>query len=251
MNLARVEYYFSDFLSKLETRRGVVRGNDEQRAKAEVVLEVGRRKEESSLMRLFVDTNVLFVGTMNEDESTQSLSDKVVDRANVLRFGRPHKLKARGEATSPSIRVLPGLSFQTWKSWFRTESDLARIPEASERVDGFVGRLNEIMARIGRPFAHRTHQAIRAYVANYPAQTEDGIRWALSDQIEQRILPKFRGLDPTDHAAASALDMLRSLVLNDLNDQELVASIDGAREGHTHQFHWQGVDRAAAEPELV
>ncbi|WP_308255936.1 hypothetical protein [Geminocystis sp. GBBB08] len=33
---------------------------------------------------------------MNEDKTTQSLSDKVLDRSNVLTFGKPPELKLRG-----------------------------------------------------------------------------------------------------------------------------------------------------------
>ena len=51
--------------------------------------------------RLFPGYNLLFAGTMNEDESTQSLSDKVVDRTNILRFSAPKTIKdgqAQGNA---------------------------------------------------------------------------------------------------------------------------------------------------------
>ena len=85
MNLARVEYYFSDLLSRLETRRGLDRTDANARRNAELTLEVGLPGGEISdaeaILRVMVDTNVLFVGTMNEDESTQTLSDKVIDRA--------------------------------------------------------------------------------------------------------------------------------------------------------------------------
>ena len=43
MNLARVEYYFSEFLSRLETRRAVNERDPLQRRRAEVMLEVGLR----------------------------------------------------------------------------------------------------------------------------------------------------------------------------------------------------------------
>ncbi len=92
MNLARVEYYFSEFLSKLETRRGIDWEDEGQRQRAEIVLDVSGRTSAQQPLRLFVGQNVLFVGTMNEDESTQALSDKVIDRSNVLRFGSPREV---------------------------------------------------------------------------------------------------------------------------------------------------------------
>ena len=95
MNLAKVEYYFSDMLSKLEVRRGLDPENSESRRNAEIEIESGSPQKAAEAKRLFVGRNTLFVGTMNEDESTQSLSDKVIDRSNVLRFGKPNDLKTQ------------------------------------------------------------------------------------------------------------------------------------------------------------
>lgn len=86
MNLARVEYYFSDFLSKLESRRN---------KPTFLEIEAGSLKLLDEDKRVKIPDQFLFVGTMNEDETTQSLSDKVLDRANVLTFGKPPELRLR------------------------------------------------------------------------------------------------------------------------------------------------------------
>src|SRR3974390_2118826 len=65
MNLARVEYYFSEFLSRLEVRRG-----SETEPAAEIELDLGQ----GSAKKVYPVPRLLFVGTMNEDESTQTLS---------------------------------------------------------------------------------------------------------------------------------------------------------------------------------
>ena len=85
MNLARVEYYFSEFLSKLE-----LRGNDRNHPDDKSKISIGTQLNSRDF---FVGSNVIFVGTMNDDESTYSLSDKVLDRANVLHFGKPQKFE--------------------------------------------------------------------------------------------------------------------------------------------------------------
>jgi 5-methylcytosine-specific restriction endonuclease McrBC GTP-binding regulatory subunit McrB len=81
MNLAHVELYFAEFLSKLELRRGM-------------------KKELPSLMLSwgpeFSPINcqsvvMLWAGTMNQDETTKSLSDKVLDRGIVINF--PDRLR--------------------------------------------------------------------------------------------------------------------------------------------------------------
>lgn len=250
MNLARVEYYFSEFLSRLEIRRGVksaiAKMKDEfeiaqTRRAAEIPLEVGGAGGSDSMLYLFTDTNVLFVGTMNEDETTQTLSDKVVDRANVLRFGRPMSLK-RGPVAQGPVPIRKYLPYEVWQRWVRPESELAG--EESDRVDIWIDKLNTIMTDIRRPFAFRTHLAMRTYIANYP---RDGLgdratALAMADQVEQKIMPKFRGLDPNDGTVSRALDDLVRL-LSELNDRQLVDAIQQVRANSAHLFAWQGVDR--------
>ncbi len=114
MNLARVEYYFSDFLSKLETRRSQATYLD---------LDVGSLPLPEKDRRLAIPQQFLFVGTMNEDETTQSLSDKVLDRANVLTFGKPQQLKLREEANgnrSAASSVGGYVSYSQYKGWMRS-----------------------------------------------------------------------------------------------------------------------------------
>ncbi len=116
MNLARVEYYFSEFLSRLEVRR-----DKENEPAAEIELELGHLPE-GFPKKLYPVARLLFVGTMNEDEFTQTLSDKVVDRANVLRFARPRKLVSPtvDEGAERVSGVDKWLPFSVWKSWLAT-----------------------------------------------------------------------------------------------------------------------------------
>ena len=241
MNLARVEYYFSEFLSRLETRRGVDRNNPESRRKAEIGLEVGSGKNKTPIMQLFVDRNVLFVGTMNEDETTQSLSDKVVDRANVLRFGRPGNVE-RSNTNRSSISMTTRLDFEMWDDWCRSADSLSETTHA--RILEHTNKLDEAMSEIKRPFGFRTRNSILSYVANYPSSDDDAVSDALADQIEQKILPKFRGLDARDTAVKSALGKIKG-VLNELDDSLLIRAIDqSSKDG---QFVWLGVNRFEEE----
>ena len=78
MNIARVEYYFAEFLSVLELP------NPEER-----YLDVVSDKWESDPKGLVdgkikLPKNMWFIGTANNDDSTFSISDKVYDRAMVL-----------------------------------------------------------------------------------------------------------------------------------------------------------------------
>ena len=89
MNLAHIELYFAEFLSKFELRRG---SKGDKVPKLEVKLGAGIQPYHLPLGR-----NVLWAGTMNQDETTKSLSDKVLDRGIIINFPRPTKLKRRNK----------------------------------------------------------------------------------------------------------------------------------------------------------
>jgi hypothetical protein len=236
MNLARVEYYFSEFLSKLETRRTVKPDKDSDRSAAEIAFEMGALREGETRYSTYPGSNVLFTGTMNEDETTQSLSDKVLDRANVLRFGRPRKLADLVSSAQMAENAEVALSHAHWDGWLRQpdEVDLRQVGE-------WIGELNEAMSGIHKPFGHRVNQAIQSYVANYPEQGETGTRMAFADQIEQRIIPKLRGIDTHDHGNTETLESIRA-VIEKLNDRLLLKTFKASC--NRDQFVWHGIDRS-------
>lgn len=236
MNLSRVEYYFSDFLSRLESRPRPDRvSDDNERKDAEIELEIPNTLNPP---RIFPGYNLLFAGTMNEDESTQSLSDKVVDRANVLRFAAPRKITTDQPTDSaPEVRALQR---QRWQRWQRPVSKV----ENERRVQGRVEKMVEIMKEFKRPIGHRLGRAIMAYVANYPdADGARPIEDALADQVEMRLLPKLRGVDV--EIAHLHFNTLKDFVERDLGDEKLAQAIADSVQGseETGQFVWSGVTR--------
>lgn len=89
MNLSRIEYYFSDFLSLME--------NEEKKRTIKLLnvqlrrIYEGKKYDYSALSdanTLRIPTNVWFVGTANRDESTFEISDKVYDRAQTMNFNK-------------------------------------------------------------------------------------------------------------------------------------------------------------------
>jgi hypothetical protein len=240
MNLARVEYYFSEFLSKLETRRGIIPSDANQRSRAEIVLDVAGRSAKQHPLRLYVGANVLFVGTMNEDESTQSLSDKVIDRSNVLRFGSPRVISPlRSTSTNGTARPVDRLQFEHWQSWCKTMHDLES--EDKQRLLEWIRQIREALDAIARPFAYRVANAILEYAANYP-EVENRIEHAIADQIEQRVLPKLIGLDLHQAGSANALSSI-ARVLDEIDDDKLKEQLEKSRR--EDYFQWTGLDRTA------
>lgn len=73
MNLARVEYYFSDFLSLIESRR---------REGGKIITDSFTQDLDVTYKSL--PDNLYIVGTVNMDETTFQFSRKVLDRANTI-----------------------------------------------------------------------------------------------------------------------------------------------------------------------
>lgn len=239
MNLARTEYYFSEFLSKLELRRDVKAPSDSSdRKRAEIVLDLGPNIEENA--RLWVGGNVLFVGTMNEDETTQTLSDKVLDRSNILRFGKPTSRLPNQTKHHDPEKAKGFLTYTAWNKWIRQYNGQSW----SKDVANWTERINSALQRVGRPFGYRVENAIRAYVANYPEiGTGESYKMAFADQIEQKVLPKLRGLDGSDSHTKDCLTQIQDLI-DELGDKELGDSLKEAiAKAELGLFHWPGVSR--------
>ncbi|WP_212637843.1 hypothetical protein [Desulfocicer vacuolatum] len=243
MNLARTEYYFSEFLSKLELRREIRDFSDfSDRQKGEIVLDVGPGLKEMS--RLWVGSNVLFVGTMNEDESTLSLSDKVLDRSNVLRFGKPEKVNPQDYYFIDVPDAGGFLPHDLWQNHWIKKYDA--IFPWTDKVGVWTDEINKALHKVSRAFGFRTESAIKAYVANYPESGEiEGVyKQAFADQVEQKILPRVRGLELMDQHSQECLMKIQDVV-NSLEDKELANAFKNAMENnHLGLFQWNGVPRS-------
>lgn len=89
MNLSRIEYYFSDFLSLMEAEEN----NREIKLLNIKIAPKGNPNKTSYLglknsHTLRIPPNVWFIGTANQDESTFEISDKVYDRAQTMNFNK-------------------------------------------------------------------------------------------------------------------------------------------------------------------
>lgn len=237
MNLARTELYLSDLLSRLESRRG--------RGEERLSIGLGARCE---AYHLRLGTNVLIVGTMNEDETTHALSDKVLDRGNVIRFPRPSELASRGSYDLPAQERW--ISGKMWEGWKRSPDDLPT--EVRTGISNQMTALNGALSEVRRAIGHRVFQATEYYMANHPAMAEcmggnknekqktNIPKWAevFADQFEQRLVPKLRGIDASSISGRRCLDRVREVLKQlsvDRLDRALQASIDGSKDG---PFEW-------------
>lgn len=210
MNLSYVELYFSDLLSKLETRRG------QDSIALDVDLGAGFDKYKLNLSK-----NVLWTGTMNEDETTKTLSDKVLDRANLLSFPRPEKFVRR---TTPKLKARSKLISKTlWNNWLS-----ASVLFEESLIEPYKVALEEINGRlekVGRALGHRVWQSIENYMSNYPliiaefakeerddAEISKFMQIAFEDQLVQKVMPKLRGIETSGKSKTECLEPITKII---------------------------------------
>lgn len=241
MNLARTEYYFSEFLSKLEIRRLVNPDDEVDRKRAELIIDTGTGYAKQ--LRVWVGENILFVGTMNEDETTQTLSDKVLDRANVLRFGKPDENTRPVKNDNKILGSNRYLTAEIWKSWIKSFDE--NVPWNDE-VRRWIKKLNSALEKVGRPFGFRVEETINTYIVNYPGVDKDNYKVPFADQLEQKIIPKLRGLDINDSSTHSVIETIKEII-DEVNDSALREAFENSiyNSRSIGMFQWSGVTRKA------
>lgn len=176
MNIARVEYYFAEFLSLLEIP------NPDSR-NLEVVSDhwdddpVGLK---NGCVRLA--PNMWFLGTANNDDSTFAISDKVYDRAMVININS----KAEPFVASAG-RALP-ITAQKFdelvKSAIENNAVSDAILEKLKMLDRF------LMANYNITFGNRIMKQILSYIPVYVACGGNELD-ALDEMLANKILRKL------------------------------------------------------------
>lgn len=159
MNLARVEYYLSDYLSGVESHHEIPLHN--------------RDDLELIPSKIKIPPNVYLIGTINVDETTHSISDKVLDRAFVM-----------------TLSEVDLLTF-----WSRVD-DSVRAELQNEFI--FLKLLHGLLAPYHLHFGYRTMNEMIQKMSSYLALDVEhqGSRKAMLDRvIAEKVLPKLRGDD--------------------------------------------------------
>ena len=242
MNLAHPELYFAEFLSKLELRRGM-KGKPPQ-----LPVKIGSGHDP---FMLDLGRNVLWAGTMNQDETTKSLSDKVLDRSIVIHFPRPMELKRRKEL-APLDENNRGriLHRKTWQKWWSREIEFT--DDEIRPFKGFIEEMNNYLGVAGRAIGHRAWQSVEYYMSNYPdvraaadsTSKTKAMHDAFEDQLVQKVMPKLRGIDTRGKSKDECLDKIRQQLLDGIggNRFNLTEDFDLACELGYGQFIWQSAN---------
>lgn len=219
MNLAHVEYYFSQFLSALEEE------NPQERVIPLLSEALWKRLEESGRKvevpsSVVIPSNVFFTGTINVDETTQMLSDKVIDRANTLEFFTVDFAHIFEKIAPPAPITL---STTIWQSY------IAQQPDSSQR--SLIAEIGKILNSVNLGFGYRVLRDIEWYLSNSHNIFSPQI--ALDLQIKQRILPHVRGTMFIMPALEGLIDFMRGHGLNRSENRLTEMKEKLERDGYT------------------
>lgn len=194
MNLSHIELYFAEFLSKFEQRRGSKNIN------LDIKLGAGMN------MPLPLDRNTLWIGTMNEDETTKSLSDKVLDRSFAINFPRPDELRSRTMIkTLEEIKEFEYLNRDIWNSWLQKDTIFTNDNiELINKYKNITNQINKKLSETGKAIGHRVWQSMEFYIQNHPLvihnlnddkELAKNVELAFEEQLVQKVMPKLRGIE--------------------------------------------------------
>ncbi|HFL7161901.1 AAA family ATPase [Enterococcus faecium] len=190
MNLARVEHYFSQFLSVLEmepnTRKIKLYNED---------LENKLYNSSTYPSTIEVGQNILFVGTINTDESTHQFSDKVLDRSNIISLELVpfHEISEVNDYIQSDQKKRNQLKYDDFKNFKNSNPTNGLTQKEKEMFWKLHLAINSKDKNIG--IGWRILKQIDEYLKNLPVQNDLSRKEAIDIQLVQRVLSKIRGSD--------------------------------------------------------
>ena len=181
MNIARVEYYFAEFLSLLELPDPNERYIDvvsDKWVNDPVLLRDGRLK---------VPANMWFIGTANNDDSTFSISDKVYDRAMILNLDTKAErfVAQRTKPIKLSADRFKELAAEAMREYSVTNRNMKRL----EELDKY------LIEHFHITFGNRIMKQIQNYVPVYVSCGGEELE-ALDDILAKKIIRKLETQNP-------------------------------------------------------
>jgi len=236
MNLARVEYYFGDLLSVLESGRDAEGWTREPLRFTYPDDAEGDRPPRE----VFLPPNLYILGTINVDETTHTLSPKVLDRAFTLELNEAdlETYLTQGMDTETvafdSQAVLRNFSFEGRFVHLEKQAIAAFLSE-HHAIRAQLHRLNQALQPYDLHFGYRVFDEIVAFLlsAEHNGLYEElgGLPAALDAAVLMKVLPKF-------HGGRSKLEAPLRAVLAWCVDpdqpptQRVAAALDDALRGH-------------------
>lgn len=193
MNLSYIEHWFTPFLSLLQLER-------KNRILSLYAADNGKEQDVPS--QIEIGDNVIFVGTVNFDETTKELSDRLLDRVNVVSLQKipfcEMSMIERKVLNLPFAFSVSALEFRV--NWVHRK---AMLNVFSEEELELLDKMHQLLFLYdaSKGISFRVASAIANYLQNIPCDEGGTLlisrEEAFDLQIKQRILTKLRGTEAT------------------------------------------------------
>lgn len=180
MNLARIEYYFAEFLSVMEMP-------DVHEWKIDLV--PASEPSDPKLLingKLFINQNTWFIGTANKDDSTFTITDKVYDRAT------PIVINNKAELIDCDYTNNVQMTLDYLDELFKKAQ--AEITMSTKVMDSFKKVDEYIQQNFKIAFGNRIMKQIKLFVPVYVACGFTEVQ-GLDYMLANKILRKFESLN--------------------------------------------------------
>ena len=207
MNLARVEYYLSDFLSIIETRDRKDNGAIETDALVDTSY-FQSKEARDKYGKVYIPENLYIIGTVNMDETTFPFSKKVLDRANTIEFSFVNLMARATAGGQAAVQKLDNNFLKTDYLYLQDCDDEDLI----ERICFDLEELNQILVKANLHVGYRVRDEISFYMMNNKKADLLDEDTAFDHEIMQKILPRVQG------SSAAIKDVLSELFVKCAGD---------------------------------
>ena len=180
MNLARIEYYFAEFLSVMEMRDPndwVIDLIPSPMPNDPVNVKEGK---------LLIPQNVIFFGTANNDDSTFTISDKVYDRAMSLFFDD------KGRYFEAALQDPISIPYSQLRGLY--DNAISQYPISEDMLNKFDALDNFVIKKFKLAFGNRILKQLDTFVPVFIACGGSEVD-AFDFIFTNKVLKKFESLN--------------------------------------------------------
>ena len=186
MNLSQIEFWFAPFVSILEKDLGDRKLHLYSKAQRCI-------NEEKYPASISIGSNVIFVGTINLDETTKNISDRLLDRSYIINLKKETFMSYQAQQLEiqENVKKFEG----DFKKYMPKDSDFKKnyIEKFSTKQLEFFDKINDELNRVDsqKGVSFRAVKNIHLFLANKPKELDNKL--AFDYAFKQTVMKKING----------------------------------------------------------
>ncbi|WP_270670967.1 McrB family protein [Paraclostridium bifermentans] len=218
MNLSQVEHWFAPFISLLELPE---RDRKLKLYSKNSVCHNNTRYSDA----VNIGDNIIFIGTVNLDETTKDFSDRLLDRANIVTLNKKKFIDFKNEKMNKKYKSHEKIntiySYQEYSSWIDSRN---RVEDLTDEELIFLDDLHELIQSydIQKGVSFRILEKICSYINNIPYAFDSmeilSRREAFDIEIKQRLLTKIKGSERQFGELIGKIDCENNIINSKIHD---------------------------------